>query len=340
MVDVAQDLVTNETDCRAKEGIEVSRKDGDEFGFNFGDRIFGRVALEDIKINKKVFIKANEAINRKSSEIIGKDPTITSLKLRSPINCRSIHGICSKCYGYDLGKNKEIEAGQAVGIIAAQSIGEPGTQLTLRTFHTGGVAGVDITHGLPRVQELFEVRVPKGKAILSEVAGVVDDVEDLGSSRVIKISPTDKSKKKKIYEYPIPGAMIIFVNPGDAVEKGTQLCEGSVDLKELFEYRGRVAVERYIINEVQRIYVSEGNNINDKHIEVIVRQMFSRLMIKDSGASDFVSGEVVEKSKFLEINRELKRKGKEPAKAAQLLTGITKTALSAESFLSSASRLW
>lgn len=336
--DVAQDVVIRERDCRTTEGIEVRKADGDEFGYNMNERLFGRVALEDIKSGRKTIVKANETIDRASAEVIQKE-NIASVKVRSPITCKAIYGLCSKCYGYDLGKNKLIEPGEAVGIIAAQSIGEPGTQLTLRTFHAGGVAGVDITHGLPRVQELFEVRVPKGKALLSEVDGVVEQIEEKGANRIIKIKPANKDKKKKakLTEYTVSGAILTFVKPRDKVQTGDQLAEGSIDLKELFAYKGRQAVERYVINEVQKIYVSEGTTISDKHIEIIVRQMFSRVMIKDPGDSDFVIGEVVEKSRFLEVNRALKRRGKSPAKAKQLLTGITKTALSAESFLSAAS---
>ena len=225
-----------------------------------------------------------------------------------------------------------------MGIIAAQSIGEPGTQLTLRTFHQGGVAGVDITHGLPRVQELFEVRIPKGKAPLADADGVIQDIEDRGTNKVIQLQVSGgKGKKEKIVDYVVSRGTIVFVKPGDTVTKGDQLCEGSVDLHELFAYKGKEAVERYIVNEVQKIYVSEGTNINDKHIEVIVRQMFSRVTIAESGDTDFVVGEMVEKDKFIEINHEAKKAGKQPAKSEQFLGGITKIALSTESFLSAAS---
>ena len=334
--DEVQDVVTREKDCRTTEGIEILRADGDEFGYKFGDRLFGRVSLMDIKAGRKTLVRANEIIDRQVAEVIGKTK-IESIKLRSPSACKTIHGICSRCYGLDLGRNEPIKAGEAVGIIAAQSIGEPGTQLTLRTFHAGGVAGVDITHGLPRVQELFEVRVPKGKALLSEYDGVLKDIEEKGSTKIIKIKTSEKGKKSNVREYSVPASTIVFVKPGDKVLGGDQLTEGSADIKELFVYKGREAVERYIVNEVQKIYVSEGTNISDKHIEIITRQMFSRMMIKEAGDTDFVVGEIVEKSKFLEANQEAKKQGKLPARARQLLAGITKTALSAESFLSSAS---
>jgi len=339
LVDVAQDLVTKENDCGTSEGIEILRLDGEEFGYGFGQRLFSRTAAEDVKIGKKIIVRANEIITRKTAELIEKSK-IQSVKIRSPITCKTLYGICSKCYGLDLGRNEPVKLGEAVGIVAAQSIGEPGTQLTLRTFHTGGVAGVDITHGLPRVQELFEVRIPKGKAPLAEFDGVIEDIEERGALKVIKLKVSagnKKSKKAKVIEYAVPRTNIVFIKPKQVVEKGDQISEGSIDLRELFELKGREAVERYITNEVQKIYVSEGTNINDKHIEIIIKKMFSRVMIKDPGETDFIIGEIIEKSKFLGVNREAKRKKKEPARAKQLLTGITKTALSTESFLSAAS---
>jgi len=344
LVDVSQDLVIREKDCKTKESIEVLRIDGDAFGYNLGQRIVSRTAAEDIKDGKKVIAKAGEIIDRETAETINKSG-IQSVKLRSPITCKTLYGICSKCYGSDLGRNESIKLGEAVGVIAAQSIGEPGTQLTLRTFHKGGVAGVDITHGLPRVQELFEARIPKGRAYLAESEGIIEEIEDEGNLKVIKLKVLKPGKttkgvkkaKEKLIEYSIPRVNAIFVKVGQTVEKGEQLYEGSVELKELFNLKGREAVERYITNEVQKIYVSEGTNINDKHIEIVIKKMFSRVMIKEPGGTDFVIGEVVEKSKFLETNRDAKRKNKEPARAKQLLMGITKTALSTESFLSSAS---
>lgn len=337
LVDVAQDIVVRECDCGTKEGIEIFRADGDLFGYDFGQRLFSRTVLEDIKIGNKIIIKSNEIIDSKTAEIIEKSK-IESVKIRSPITCKTFYGICSKCYGFDLSKNKLINAGEAVGVIAAQSIGEPGTQLTLRTFHTGGVAGIDITHGLPRVQELFEIRLPKGKAALAEVDGIIEEIEERDTIKAIQLKiKNEKSKKSKIIEYLVPKTNIIFVKVGQAINKGDQLSEGSIDLKELFAFKNKEAVQRYIINEIQKIYVSEGSYINDKHIEIIIRQMFSRVTIKDPGNTNFIIGETIEKSKFLEVNSQIKKKGKEQAKARQLLVGITRTALSTESFLSAAS---
>ena len=294
---------------------------------------------KDIKIGNKVLVEMGEIINRQNAELI-ENSKIEEVEVRSPITCKIIYGICSKCYGYDLGRISLVEIGEAVGVVAAQSIGEPGTQLTLRTFHTGGVAGVDITHGLQRVQELFEIHSPKGKAYLAEADGIIEDIEDGKVFKIIKLKinkATAKGKKTKIIEYSVSRSATVLVKSKDKVVKGDQLSEGSLDLQELFQLRGKEAVEKYIINEVQKIYVSEGSGINDKHLEIIVKQMFSRVQIKESGDTDFVAGETVEKSKFFETNREIKKKGKKPALAKQLLMGVKRVGLSTESFLSAAS---
>ncbi|MBI4993366.1 DNA-directed RNA polymerase subunit beta' [Candidatus Wolfebacteria bacterium] len=339
LVDVSQDLVIRENDCKTTKGITMFRSDSDEYGVPFSQRIFGRTALSDIKSGNKIFVEAGEIIGRNKAEEIEK-AKIESIEARSPMTCKSTNGICSKCYGFDLSKIQPIELGEAVGVIAAQSIGEPGTQLTLRTFHTGGVAGVDITHGLQRIQELFEVRVPKGKAALAENDGSIEEIEDNKSIKIIKLKTlksSAKGAKSKIIEYPVPKGAMIFVKSDDKILKGDQLCEGSIDLHELFDLKGKEAVERYLINEIQKIYASEGSAINDKHIEMIVRQMFSRLMVTEAGATNFVPGEVVEKSDFLENNRLMKGNGKQPAVAKQLLMGITRISLSTKSFLSAVS---
>lgn len=336
LIDVSQDLVIREEDCRVKEGIEIIRTDGAEFGLRFSDQLFSRTVLEDVKADGKTIIKAGEIIDKKTAYLL-QASKIDKIKVRSATTCRTLYGICSKCYGYDLGSNKPVKIGSAVGIVAAQSIGEPGTQLTMRTFHTGGVAGADITHGLPRVEELFECRPPKGKAFLAEEEGVISGIEEKYLLRVVKVKAAGKGGKEQIYEYFVPRISEIFVKVGDIVKKGDQLSEGTLDLKELFAFRDSRAVEKYVIKEVLRIYISEGASINNKHIEIIVRQMFSRVKIKDAGDTEFVSGEIVEKSRFLEVNRGVKRAGKQPAKAKQLLLGITKVALSTQSFLSAAS---
>lgn len=311
------------------------RTDGKEFNQSFASKLFSRTALEDVKIGAKVIVKAGEVIDKVAADTIEKSK-IDSVKVRSAITCKTLYGLCAKCYGFNLGTNQLAKMGDAVGVIAAQSIGEPGTQLTMRTFHTGGVAGADITHGLPRVEEIFEARPPKGKAILADADGEVLKIEEKGSAKIVTLKT--EGKKAKNPEYLLPRTALLYVKVGDKVKKGDQLSEGHLDLREILEFKGIGDVERYVVNEVQKIYLSEGASINNKHIEVIVRQMFSRIKIKDAGdAEDFVMGEIVEKPKFLEVNRELKKKGQKLAKAEQLLLGITQIALSTESFLSAAS---
>ncbi len=341
LADVCQDIFIKEETCNAKSGIEIKKSDGRPLA----QRLFGRTALVDVVVNGETLAKANEIFTFAVAENIEKSGVEVVL-VKSPITCKTLYGICGSCYGNDLGNNKPIRLGEAIGIVAAQSIAEPGTQLTMRTFHIGGVAGTDITHGLPRVEELFESRNPKGKAQLVEDDGVLESIEDRGLARIIKIkslpaAPKPGKKpskaKEKIYEYLIPHHHNVFFKVGDSVKKGDQLTEGNLDLKELFKYRGSEEVEKYIVNEVQKIYSGEGASISDKHVEVVVKQMFSRVKVKESGDSRFVAGDVVEKSRFLAVNREIKKNGGAPAKALQLLMGITKVALSTESFLSAAS---
>ncbi|OGZ54329.1 MAG: hypothetical protein A3B25_03670 [Candidatus Ryanbacteria bacterium RIFCSPLOWO2_01_FULL_48_26] len=337
LVDVSQDLIIREEDCKAKDGIEIFRADGKEFNQSFRSKLFSRVALEDVRVDRKIVVRGGEVIDSEASERIEKS-SLESVKVRSPIMCRTLYGVCATCYGLDLGNNKPVKMGSAVGVVAAQSIGEPGTQLTMRTFHTGGVAGVDITHGLPRVEEIFEVRPPKGKAILCPVDGVLEKIEEKGSLKVLKIAAKGEKVKVKEKEFSVHRSATLFVKTGDTVKKGDQLSDGHIDLKELLELRGVREVERYIINEVQKIYMSEGASINNKHIEVIIRKMFSRVKIKDAGdAPDFVAGETIEKDRMLEVNRDLKKQGLRPTKGEELLLGVTRIALTSESFLSSAS---
>ncbi len=338
LVDVAQDLIVKETDCKTKQGIEIKKEEGLDFGYSFRERLYSRTSLEDIKIGRKIIVKAGEIISRKAALEI-EESKIEKVLIRSPITCKTLYGICSKCYGSDLTTGELIQVGEAVGIVAAQSIGEPGTQLTMRTFHIGGVAGVDITTGLPRVEELFEVRPPKGKTIIASRDGSVIAIEERGLTRIIKVKEKEatKSKNKKLTEYLIPAGVNLLVKEGDKVSGGQPLTDGPLDLRELMTYQGIEAVRRYIINEVQKIYIPEGTSINDKHIEIIVRQMLSRVLIKDPGDTDFMVGDIVEKSKFKEVNREMKRKGKNTAKAVQLIMGISRVALTTESFLSAAS---
>jgi DNA-directed RNA polymerase subunit beta' len=298
-----------------------------------------RVSLETIE----GIVKKGEIIDWPKANAIAADVKIEKIQVRSAMSCKSINGVCQKCYGWDLGHNALVKTGEAVGIVAAQAIGEPGTQLTMRTFHTGGVAeGGDITQGLPRVEEVFEARVPAGKAMVSQVNGQVLEITE---DRIIKIKSTDAlkpSKKSKapetdIIEYKILPKKAIWVEKGQDIKKGQQLCEGNLDLKELFKAVGVRETQRYIVKEIQRIYVSQGAVIHDKHVEVIVRQMFSRVRIRDGGQSHFSMGEVQEMSKVIEANQELEKDGKKPAKFLPILLGISKVALTTDSFLSAAS---
>ncbi len=335
LVDVSQELTIREEDCRTKEGLEMLRSDGKEFNHSFASKLFSRTALNDVKIGNKIVVHANETITKAVADVI-EQSKIDSLIVRSPITCKTLYGICAKCYGFDLGVNEAVRMGTAVGVLAAQSIGEPGTQLTMRTFHQGGVAGADITHGLPRIEEIFETRSPKGRAILAPFDGTVDSIEEKGTLKTIRFIA--ENKKAKAQEVSVPRGTVLFVRKGETIHQGDRLSEGNLDIHELYEHKGMVEVARYIVNEVQKIYLSEGASINNKHIEMIVKQMFSRVKITEGGdAPDFVMGEIVEKSKFLEVNKEVKKAGGKTAKSEEVLLGITRIALSAESFLAAAS---
>jgi DNA-directed RNA polymerase subunit beta' len=335
LVDVAHEVITNEEDCGTIKGIEITKKSAEILGQNYLSKIVGRIVLEDVKDKSKTIVKAGELIDwEKGEEIVAS--LVEKVYVRSPLSCNSTRGVCQKCYGWDLGSNKLIKLGEAVGVVAAQAIGEPGTQLTMRTFHTGGVAGGgDITFGLPRVQEIFEARVPGGKATISQVDGIISEITP---DRIIRIKPVDaKDKKAELIEYPVPPKYGILVSPGQEIKKGDALCEGSIDLKELFKTVGVSRTQAYIVNEVQKIYASQGAQIHDKHIEVIVRQMFSRVRVKDAGDTMLIPGEILERTKFLEINAAIKKDNKNSAKAVPILLGISRVALTTNSWLSAAS---
>jgi DNA-directed RNA polymerase subunit beta' len=324
LVDVCQDVVVREEDCKDTEGITVWREDTKELGKSFVERLRGRVSLE--KKDKGKLIDWAEA-----REIEGSDAS--SYRVRSVAACRARYGICRRCYGWDLSSNALVALGTPVGIIAAQAIGEPGTQLTMRTFHTGGVAGgADITQGLPRVEELFEARQPKGEAVIAEAEGLVESIKEETQGSVVNVATDDG-----ITPYMVPRGTAVWVSRGDKVVPGQQLGEGHVDLKELYKISGVEAVRRYIIHEVQKIYALQGADINDRHIEVIVRQMFSRVRVKDGGDTTISEGEIVERNRFEEENEQVERMGGKQAEGQTLLMGITKVALSAESVLSAAS---
>ncbi len=339
LVDVAQELIIQEEDCGTSQGVTVYRKDGESYSYAYGERLYARTAATDIRVDRKVVVKAGELITRDAAKLIAQSD-LASVVVRSPISCKTPHGICAKCYGLDLSRNRPVEIGEAVGVVAAQSIGEPGTQLTMRTFHVGGVAGADITHGLPRVEEIFEARPPKGKAPLAKEEGIVDSINHKALATIVRVKRVEKKgkKSKEVFdEYMIPAGAQIRAKEGEVIEKGTRISEGPLDLREILAFRGLEEVERYIVNEVQRIYVPEGASINDKHIEIIVRQMLSRVVVKESGDSDHMVGDIVEKSDFVRMNHKTKVAKGTMATAVQKVLGVTRVALSSQSFLSAAS---
>ncbi|MFH0856404.1 MAG: DNA-directed RNA polymerase subunit beta' [bacterium] len=407
LVDVAQDMLIMEDDCNDTEGLLLTKKESEQIGAPLFERVWGRTVCEDIKDAKtgEVIIKAGEIIDEQKKEKI-KELDPEEIKIRSLLTCKCVKGICQKCYGFDLGYNETVKLGTAVGTIAAQSIGEPGTQLTMRTFHTGGVAASDITQGLPRVEEIFEVRNPKRKAFVAEVSGKVaieeakktienpegkvifqgvpgqkmvkisydgfeEDNYNLSNDDEVKVKDesyvkkgdilieTTKDKKilakqdgkvkitddkiavlrpaKMVKEYVIPKGYVLYVKNGDTVEAGDQLSEGSLDLQQLFNLKGKLATQKYVIREIQHVYSSQGQPLNDKHIEIIARQLFSKVFIKDPGDSLCLSGEIMDITEVLKINDDLLKDGKKPCKFEKLLLGITKVSLSTKSFLSAAS---
>jgi len=336
LVDVAQDVIVREADCKDKVGAYIYKEDSDRIGQSFGARITGRVLTEDVADPKtgEIIAGKGDLIDKKQAEKIEK-LNIEKIKIRNTVTCKTSRGVCQKCYGIDLGRGNLVEIGQAVGIVAAQAIGEPGTQLTMRTFHIGGIAGSDITQGLPRVEEIFEARPPKGESIISEVNGKVLSIEKQDKNYIIKIEADDK--QKTIKEYQVPSGTTLKVTEGELIGKGSQLSEGHIDLKKLYKTMGWEAVYRYIIQEIQEVYATQGEGINDKHIEIIIRQLFSRVMILKEGDTSFSVGDIVEQDEFKEANEEVKENGGEKAVGEKMLLGITKVALSTDSFLSAAS---
>jgi DNA-directed RNA polymerase subunit beta' len=337
LVDVAHDVIIADEDCGDKAGLTVYKKDANLIEQDFVFKIVGRTALETVEHGKMVFVKKNEIINWQAAKAIAEETVIERVVVASPLTCKSSTGVCQKCYGWDLGRNNLVKLGEAVGIVAAQAIGEPGTQLTLRTHHLGGIVGAgDITQGLPRIEEIFECRSPKGEATMSLTEGKVIGIDE--ENRIVRIQPSKNSgSKKDVMEYKIPGRIAIMVEKGQDVKENQPLCEGSLDLKKLYKTSGVEATQRYILQEVQRIYSSQGVDINDKHIETIIQKMFSRVRVKDEGDSDWIKGEVVEKAIFNEEAERLKAEKKTPPTGIQILLGISEVALNSESFLSAAS---
>jgi DNA-directed RNA polymerase subunit beta' len=410
LVDVAQDVVVREVDCGDDQGVQLTKVESDEIGEPLLVRILGRIALSDVKLpgERKAVVKAGDLITEdhiREMKKSGKE--LEEAHVRSVMTCKIRRGVCQKCYGYDLAHNKLVKMGTAVGIMAAQSIGEPGTQLTMRTFHTGGVAGKDITQGLPRVEELFEARLPKRKAVMSEVSGkveiekaartvvqavtgkemvdttpgqkivkirhasveekaflfgrggkaLVEEGEKVSEGQVIaektkgekitadvsgvaklgKTSVTVVYDADKIREYIIPHGYTLYVKDGDDVLAGDALTDGHLDLQALFKAKGQDAVQKYLSKEMQFIYSSQGQKLNNKHIEVIIRQMFSRIRVNDPGDTDLLPGETIEKATLLDEQDRIAENGGKIADFEPLLLGVTKVSLSTESWLSSAS---
>ena len=342
LVDVSQDLIIREVDCC--EGKEIpymeikAFMDGNEMIEDLEERITGRYIAETITDpdTGEVVIKANHMCTPKRAAAVMKVLNKLgrkSVKIRTVLSCKSHIGVCAKCYGANMATGQPVQVGEAVGIIAAQSIGEPGTQLTMRTFHTGGVAGGDITQGLPRVEELFEARKPKGLAIITEFGGVVD-IKDTKKKREITVTDMESGNSKT---YLIPYGSRIKVMEGQVLEAGDELTEGSVNPHDILKIKGVRAVQDYMIQEVQRVYRLQGVEINDKHIEVIVRQMLKKIRIEESGDTEFLPGTNVDRLEFEDVNEALEAEGKEPATGEQIIMGITKASLATNSFLSAAS---
>ncbi len=338
LVDVAQEIIIHE-DETDDVGLSIRiREDDGSVIRNLRNRVFGRVLAEDVKVGRSlvetahgVKLRAGELIDRDAMQALGEAEEIESIRVRSPLTDQSRYGISKASYGLSLATGRPVEAGEAVGIMAAQSIGEPGTQLTMRTFHTGGVAGEDITHGLPRVVELFEARTPKGKALLALHGGAVKIVDDEEGRRIVV---EDKDVES---EYPLPRRARLRVAEGDVIEPGTQLTEGPLDPKEVLEVRGVRAAQQYLVDQVQEVYRSQGVDIHDKHIELIVRQMLRKVRVVSSGDSPFLPAELVDTQEFREANRQLVGDGKTPAEGRPELMGITKASLATDSWLSAAS---
>jgi DNA-directed RNA polymerase subunit beta' len=333
LVDVAQDVIIRSEDCGTQEHIELPLYTPAR---EVNTDLVGRVAAREIATRRgRVIVETGAEIDRPELaeivEALGEDRA-TRIPVRSVLKCEAPTGVCQACYGRSLASGKIANIGDAVGIIAAQSIGEPGTQLTMRTFHTGGIAGADITQGLPRVVELFEARKPKGLAKIAEEGGLVS-IEDTDKARTVVI--TDDGGEE--HRHTFPRRTRLYVDPGDRIEAGTQLNEGSLYPHELLAIRGRTETEVYLVREVQEVYKSQGVDINDKHIELIVRQMMKKVRVDQKGDTEFLPGQFVDRQEFLRVNDQVIANGGEGAIAEEIILGITKASLATDSFLSAAS---
>lgn len=334
LVDVAHDMIVRMEDCETEEGFRMRR--GKSRTTSFAKRIMGRYTTKDVvdEETEKVLVKKGELIDEEKAQAV-EGSSVENVEVASPLTCESRYGICVKCYGWDLSRKEEVEVGLPVGVIAAQSIGEPGTQLTMRTKHAGGVVGIDVTQGLPRVEELFEARTPKVLSPLAEISGKVTVAETEEGWKVTITSVNTKPKEER--EYIIPKTIKLAVEDGQLVDAGTQLAQGALDIKEILSIRGLRAAQEYLVNQIQSVYESQGIPINDKHFEVIVRKMSDEVKIMTSGDTPLLPGEFVDKATFEEENEKVLAAGGEPASAQQVVLGITKRALYTESWLSAAS---
>ncbi|MCL5407665.1 MAG: DNA-directed RNA polymerase subunit beta' [Patescibacteria group bacterium] len=389
LVDVAHDMVITTHDCGTTTGFELNREESESLGEKLSTRLVGRISLEDIKDKNKIIVKKGEEINEEKAVLI-ENSGIEKVIVRSVLECRAERGLCQNCYGRDLATGKLVEMGTVAGIIAAQAIGEPGTQLTMKTFHMGGISGEDITSGLPRVEELFEARTPRVPGILSEISGIVRIVQEKDNQHIVVTSPesqaevhdliedyeptvksgdivkfrqaiaiapekkairaglvgkvkisknkiTIESTEKVSIKYSVAARTIIKVEDGQEVTKGQELTEGHLDLAASLRLRGKVQTQKYIIRSIQEIYASQGQAISDKHIEIIIKEMFSKIKIKESGDSEFFAGQIVDVLEFDKVVDDLKKKNKRPPIVEDQVIGITRVALKTESFLSAAS---
>ncbi|SDJ70884.1 DNA-directed RNA polymerase subunit beta' [Salimicrobium halophilum] len=334
LVDVAQDVIVREDDCGTDRGLNVAAlTEGTEVIEPLVDRLVGRTSFQTVTHPEtgEVLATRNEIISEEAAKTI-EDSGVENVTIRSAFTCNTKHGVCKKCYGRNLATGDEVEVGEAVGIIAAQSIGEPGTQLTMRTFHTGGVAGDDITQGLPRIQEIVEARNPKGQAVISEIDGTVYDVKEVKEKLEITVQGAVESRS-----YTAPYGARMKLNIGDEVKAGNPLTEGSIDPKELLQVTGLEGVEAYLLKEVQKVYRMQGVEISDKHVEVMVRQMLRKVRVLDSGDTDVLPGTLMEIHQFKEANQRVLMEGGQPAVGRPVILGITKASLETDSFLSAAS---
>lgn len=334
LVDVAQDVIVREDDCGTDRGLEIKALyEGNEEIESLYDRLVGRTLFETVNHPEtgEVIAENGQLLHEDDAKTIV-DAGVTRTVIRSAFTCDTRHGVCRKCYGRNLATGSGVEVGESVGIIAAQSIGEPGTQLTMRTFHTGGVAGDDITQGLPRIQELFEARNPKGQAPITEIDGTIANMNELKDKREVTVSNDIESRS-----YTMPLGSRLKVDVGDKVSAGQELTEGSIDPKDLLKVTGVEGVENYLLREVQKVYRMQGVEIGDKHVEVMVRQMLRKIRIWDAGDTDVLPGALVDIHHFKDVNKQVLFSGQNPARGAPVLLGITKASLETESFLSAAS---